>query len=870
MGKNIQKGRPYGGTGFLWNKKFAKCIQPRIDLKHERVTVLELKDERFNILCINGYLPYLDTSNITEQTNLYNDTIGYVEHVIINHPGYKFILLGDLNCNLYNENHPFTPIVKGLMSRQNLICSFDLRANFDPNNSFTRSSTGVNGPVYSLLDFILISSDLKDFVSNVTINHFSDNLSDHSPVSANFELILSDIVTNKPQYRPASINWDGLKEEVRLQYCDLMEHNLRNINIPFHDLLHGNFCCDSNEHIFAIEKYFTDIVSAISDADKCIPRSRPGISKDYWNEELSKLKRASHDAFILWRDSGRPPSGLIFDLKKQSHFCYKCAIKKAKKLFDQNLSDRIHENLIDGDHRCFWKKWQNIHGKTDISSARINGKTDNTDIANEFAAGFKKIYDDANSDRARQLTRDFSTAYSAYVNDYASDDISKNYLSWDDMIQVMSKLKAGKASGSFIKPEHILYGSPQLVVHLHLLFNSLIQHGYVPSEFLRGVISPIIKDPEGDASSVENYRGITLSHVFSFLFEHAVLLKTGDLLSSDDLQFGYKKHHSTSHAIYSVRRCIDYFTDHGSHIYASFLDCTKGFDRVSHSGLFLKLMKRGFHLCWIRILFYWYSNLTSVCKWHDSISEAFSVISGVRQGGVLSARFWAVYMDELITNLRKSGMGCQILNYFIACILYADDVCLLAPSRQAMQKLLDICEEYAFSWCNLYNERKTKLMYFGKHFQSFSCAPITLNGAPLEFVSEWKYLGVYLRSGTNFTCSPAKSRSSFYRSTNSILNVLHGPSETVQMKLLYSVCIPIITYASDVITFPYKDMHSLHVAVNDSIRRIFSYQRWESIKTLRESFGYLSVTDLFAKRKRTFENRLPQIGNPVLSFLSRN
>ena len=161
-------------------------------------------------------------------------------------------------------------------------------------------------------------------------------------------------------------------------------------------------------------------------------------------------------------------------------------------------------------------------------------------------------------------------------------------------------------------------------------------------------------------------------------------------------------------------------------------------------------------------------------------------------------------------------------------------------------------------------------MYFGKHFQSFSCAPITLNGAPLEFVSEWKYLGVYLRSGTNFTCSPAKSRSSFYRSTNSILNVLHGPSETVQMKLLYSVCIPIITYASDVITFPYKDMHSLHVAVNDTIRRIFSYQRWESIKTLRESFGYLSVTDLFAKRKRTFENRLPQIGNPVLSFLSLN
>ena len=90
------------------------------------------------------------------------------------------------------------------------------------------------------------------------------------------------------------------------------------------------------------------------------------------------------------------------------------------------------------------------------------------------------------------------------------------------------------------------------------------------------------------------------------------------------------------------------------------------------------------------------------------------------------------------------------------------------------------------------------------------------------------------------------------------------------MKLLYSVCVPIITYASDVVIFPHKEMESLHVAVNDAIRRIFSYQRWESIKDLRKSFGYLSITELFTRRKKNFETRLPQIGNATLSFLSRN
>ena len=245
------------------------------------------------------------------------------------------------------------------------------------------------------------------------------------------------------------------------------------------------------------------------------------------------------------------------------------------------------------------------------------------------------------------------------------------------------------------------------------------------------------------------------------------------------------------------------------------------------------------------------------------------MISGVRQGGVLSAHFWAIYMDDLVTELRKSGMGCHVVDLFVACVLYADDICLLAPGRKSMQILLDICSNYAESWCIKYNERKTKLMYFGKNYESFNCSPILLNGAPLEFVSQWKYLGVLLNSDTRFTCSVKKCRSAFYRSSNTILNVLRGPSEVVLMKLLYSTCVPIITYACDVVEYHHKEMQSLHVALNDAIRKIFTYNRWESVKTLRESLGYLSVTELFARRKRSFEHHLPRIGNGVLSVLSR-
>ena len=67
------------------------------------------------------------------------------------------------------------------------------------------------------------------------------------------------------------------------------------------------------------------------------------------------------------------------------------------------------------------------------------------------------------------------------------------------------------------------------MIHLHILFNSMIQHGYVPQEFLSGVITPIVKDSEGDASSTANYRGLTLSVVFASIFEMALLGRIGHL-----------------------------------------------------------------------------------------------------------------------------------------------------------------------------------------------------------------------------------------------------------------------------------------------------------------------------------------------------
>ena len=115
---------------------------------------------------------------------------------------------------------------------------------------------------------------------------------------------------------------------------------------------------------------------------------------------------------------------------------------------------------------------------------------------------------------------------------------------------------------------------------------------------------------------------------------------------------------------------------------------------------------------------YWYLNLTSVVKWNDTFSRSFRVTSGVRQGGILSPRIFVVYVDDLLRALRESGVGCHILGQFVAAIMYADDLALLAPTRSALQRLLNICQTYGTEWCITYNSSKTTAMLIGKSLVS--------------------------------------------------------------------------------------------------------------------------------------------------------
>ena len=115
----------------------------------------------------------------------------------------------------------------------------------------------------------------------------------------------------------------------------------------------------------------------------------------------------------------------------------------------------------------------------------------------------------------------------------ADPQVGSNHVFLRFSVSVWVAFKMGKKT--------IKSGNKMLHIYIKLLFTMMVSHSYVPEAFGVGIIKPVLKDKSGDLSSLDNYRPITLSPVFSKLFELVLICIYGYLIVSDDLEFGYKR-----------------------------------------------------------------------------------------------------------------------------------------------------------------------------------------------------------------------------------------------------------------------------------------------------------------------------------------
>jgi len=437
--------------------------------------------------------------------------------------------------------------------------------------------------------------------------------------------------------------------------------------------------------------------------------------------------------------------------------------------------------------------------------------------------------------------------------------------------QVVHNMKRGKAAGlDSITVEHLLHSHPAIYTLLRKLFNMFVKYCFVPDDFGRSYTVPL---PKGNiinkSATVDDFRGISISPCISKIFESCILNRYRDFLVTSDNQFGFKKGLGCSHAIYSVKCVVNHYIDNGSTVNLCALDLKKAFDKVNHHGLFVKLMNRLLPDNILTVLEYWYGLCSTCVRWGSVFSRFFQLKCGVRQGGVLSPYLFACYIDDIVDVLHRSGLGCNMKHVPVCIFLYADDIILISPSVDALQKMIVICElELALLEMAL-NPKKSVCIRFGPRFDA-KCAPLVSNsGQHLAWVTTCRYLGVFFHAHRNFKCVFDNAKKAYYRSFNSVFGkVGRHASEEVILKLIQSKCLPVILFGLDACPLNSSDKHSFDFLLTRSLMKLFNTGSNVIVTECRKAFNVKLLSESIIDRKKSFLCRYSITENVICKLFS--
>ena len=220
-------------------------------------------------------------------------------------------------------------------------------------------------------------------------------------------------------------------------------------------------------------------------------------------------------------------------------------------------------------------------------------------------------------------------------------------VTFHDITNAVSKLKPGKRDGNLgLSSDHVINACDELHIHIALLLSSLVVHGYVTDDLSFSTVLPIPKGKHLNYSDSTNYRGIALSSILGKLFDLYVLSRYESFLTTSNLQFGFKRGHSTSMCTMILKEAIDYYRTNGNDVYCTMLDATKAFDRVEYCKLIRSLLAKRLPVIIVRFLLNIYLFQATRVAWNGCNSQFIKVVNGVRQGAVLSPVLFCIYFDE--------------------------------------------------------------------------------------------------------------------------------------------------------------------------------------------------------------------------------
>ena len=503
--------------------------------------------------------------------------------------------------------------------------------------------------------------------------------------------------------------------------------------------------------------------------------------------------------------------------------------KDKRKLFDRNLRKQeraynrnIRDTIDTSNPTEFWNYLKRLGPRSHnpmCDTAVLDDGTeisDKTQLLAKWRSDFEKLFNgtlDINN-----YDNEFLESIEAHCREWdthtpADDDISEDNELWTDMLnspidiaettRALQRAKTGKSIGVDKLPNEVLK-HPQLLYSLHRLYSACYDNNIVPSVWYQSIICPILKRGK-DSKYPLNYRAIclmsTVAKVFSDIINNRIVyyMETRQLFA--DEQNGFRRMRSCIDHLYVLTSIIRNRKKDNLPTYVCYIDFTRAFDSVNHSLLWYKLHGLGISGTTLNIVRTMYRNLQSAVRVGHELTDWFSVTAGVRQGDNLAPTLFAIFVNDMVSEINSLNKGLSIGDRRVSCLLYADDIVLMSDTPDNLQDILNT----VYSWCSKWrlgvNMSKTKIMHFRKKSILRSNHVFSFGDNEIDYCDEYRYLGMQLNELLDYTHSANVLSDASSRALGAVISryyATQGLNYKTFTKLYANLVEPVMDYASSI------------------------------------------------------------------------